>query len=74
MEHKLKEKCAVVTGGANGIGRAIAIALEEAGAKVWVIDKDKEGLDNLRQHYPWIHTTQLDLAVQQCRPEPFHTT
>ncbi len=62
MEHKLKEKRAIVTGGANGIGKAVAIALEEAGAKVWVVDKDKEGLDHLRSHYPWIHTTHLDLA------------
>lgn len=62
MEHKLKGKRAIVTGGANGIGKAIAIGLEEAGAKVWVVDKDKEGLNELRQHYPWIHTAQLDLA------------
>jgi NAD(P)-dependent dehydrogenase (short-subunit alcohol dehydrogenase family) len=62
MEHKLKEKHAIVTGGANGIGKSVAIALEEAGAKVWVVDKDKEGLDNLRQHYPWIHTSCFDLA------------
>ncbi len=62
MEHKLKDKRAIVTGGANGIGKAIAIALEEAGAKVWVVDKDKEGLEKLKKHYPWIHTTLLDLA------------
>lgn len=62
MEQKLKEKCAIVTGGANGIGKAIAIALEESGAKVWVIDKDKEELDNLRQHYPWIRTSCFDLT------------
>ncbi len=62
MEHKLKDKHAIVTGGANGIGKNIAITLEEAGAKVWVIDKDKEGLAHLRQHYPWIHTTCLDLS------------
>jgi NAD(P)-dependent dehydrogenase (short-subunit alcohol dehydrogenase family) len=62
MEHKLKGKHAIVTGGANGIGKAIAVALEEAGCKVWVIDKDEEGLETLRQHYPWIHTTCLDLV------------
>ncbi|MDN5291998.1 MAG: hypothetical protein PWQ06_2237 [Anaerophaga sp.] len=62
MEHRLKDKRAIVTGGAKGIGKAIAIALEESGAKVWVIDKDKKALDDLRQHYPWIHTSHFDLA------------
>jgi hypothetical protein len=62
MEKTLKEKRAIVTGGAKGIGRAIAIALEEAGTRVWVVDKDQEALEQLRQHYPWIHTTCLDLA------------
>jgi hypothetical protein len=62
MEQKLKEKRAIVTGGANGIGKAIAIRLEEAGARVWVIDKDKQALEELHEHYPWIHTTCLDLA------------
>ncbi|MDI3521406.1 MAG: short chain dehydrogenase, partial [Anaerophaga sp.] len=47
MEHRLKDKRAIVTGGAKGIGKAIAIALEESGAKVWVIDKDKKALDDL---------------------------
>jgi hypothetical protein len=62
MEHRLKDKRAIVTGGAKGIGKAIAIALEESGAKVWVIDKDKKALDDLRQHYPWIQTSHFDLA------------
>ncbi|MGQ1891249.1 SDR family NAD(P)-dependent oxidoreductase [Thermophagus sp. OGC60D27] len=62
MEKKLKEKRAIVTGGAKGIGKAIGIALEEAGARVWVIDKDQEALDHLRQHYPRMHTSCLDLA------------
>ncbi|MBT5039844.1 MAG: SDR family NAD(P)-dependent oxidoreductase, partial [Rhodospirillaceae bacterium] len=34
----LKDKAAIVTGGASGIGRATVLALAEAGAKVLVAD------------------------------------
>ena len=35
-------KCAVVTGGANGIGLAIARALAKDGAEVWIFDLERE--------------------------------
>lgn len=44
----LKGKRAVVTGGANGIGRAVVCEFLEQGAEVIVIDKDVEGLQKLR--------------------------
>jgi 2-keto-3-deoxy-L-fuconate dehydrogenase len=37
----LKNKTALVTGGASGIGAAIATIFSEAGAKVWIADRDE---------------------------------
>src|SRR5260370_35414540 len=39
---ELDGKCAFVTGGANGIGRAIAAALARRGVKVAIADLDLE--------------------------------
>jgi NAD(P)-dependent dehydrogenase (short-subunit alcohol dehydrogenase family) len=41
----LKGKVAVITGGASGIGRATALALAHAGARVVLADIDAEGAD-----------------------------
>lgn len=37
-------KNAMITGAASGIGRAIALALAEKGANLWLVDKDEMGL------------------------------
>ena len=42
MELKLKGKVAIVTGGANGIGFAIARRLQHSGAFVWILDLESE--------------------------------
>jgi 3-oxoacyl-[acyl-carrier protein] reductase len=45
---KLKDKGAIVTGAARGIGKAIALAFVREGAKVALVDVDKEKLEVLK--------------------------
>ena len=40
---ELRDKVAVITGGGSGLGRAAAVALAEAGARILVVDVDPTG-------------------------------
>jgi NAD(P)-dependent dehydrogenase (short-subunit alcohol dehydrogenase family) len=48
MAVEIRDKVAVVTGAASGIGRAAAIALAEAGANIVLADVDDAGLEEVR--------------------------
>jgi len=52
----------VVTGGANGIGRALAIAASAAGARVVVCDVDQTAMTQLAVERPAISTRLLDVS------------
>lgn len=42
---QLSDSTAIVTGAANGIGRAVSILLAEAGVAVGLLDTDRQGID-----------------------------
>ena len=49
MELGLSGKVVTITGGASGIGRATAHAFVREGARVTVLDRDREALAALRE-------------------------
>lgn len=60
----------LITGGASGIGRSLAVAASKANCSVVVCDHNSEALLELRTEYPAIATRVLDVsdrtAVQAC--------
>ena len=47
----LKNKTALVTAGANGIGYAIAKKFEESGAKIFVCDINQDAVDMVNKNH-----------------------
>ena len=65
-EYDLTGQVVLVTGGATGIGRAMAAALGKAGAKIWLASRDAAAIDRavaeLRSTGIAAHGAQLDVT------------
>ena len=66
----LKDKIAVVTGGAGLIGKSISLGLAQAGARVYIADIDKDAsvtLEKQNKNLSWIEIDITDInSVKSC--------
>lgn len=65
----LKNKVAIVTGGASGIGESISLLFAKQGAKVFILDYNREGSQSLaekiRQSGGIAEAFQCDVSIQK---------
>ncbi len=61
-KYSWQNKLAVITGGASGMGKVMAIRLLGYGAKVVVLDNNADRLQQLAGQYPSIHTRTCDVS------------
>jgi NAD(P)-dependent dehydrogenase (short-subunit alcohol dehydrogenase family) len=72
LEHfRLDGKVAIVTGGGAGIGRAAAVALTEAGARVVIADRDTAAAEDAAATLPGATSVSLDVTDERAVDEAF---
>ena len=73
MDLKIKDKIAIVTGGGNGIGRAIALRLADEGAKVVVADWKKDAAQMIAEEIKARGGDGLAIGCDVTRPDDVDT-
>jgi 3alpha(or 20beta)-hydroxysteroid dehydrogenase len=63
-ERRFAGKVAVITGGAGGMGKAVAARLVEEGARVVLVDRDLEALERARHDLGEVVTVAADVAEE----------
>jgi NAD(P)-dependent dehydrogenase (short-subunit alcohol dehydrogenase family) len=65
----LKNKVAIVTGGASGIGESISLLFAKQGAKVFILDYNEQGarslVEKIRQSGGVTESFQCDVSIQE---------
>src|ERR1700722_7790795 len=65
----LTGRVGLVSGAAQGLGRAMAVALAEAGADVVLADRNQAGLQNTAQHITSLGRRAIPVACDVSEPE-----
>jgi len=70
--NRLENKVAIVTGGASGVGNGVAAAFAKEGAKIVIVDYNREAgllaIEELRKHAPesiFIHADLMDYGTHE---------
>jgi NAD(P)-dependent dehydrogenase (short-subunit alcohol dehydrogenase family) len=69
MTYDLTDRVVIITGGSRGIGRAMALAFAEAGAKVVVASRKQEGVDAVAAEIESRGGTALAIATHMGQEE-----
>ena len=65
MDLELAERSVIVTGGASNIGRGIALAFADEGARVWIADRDAEQARRVAEERSGLVAQETDVTDPQ---------